>query len=102
MRKGLGMGWLSLEEDGSGGADSSPWYHGEGGGSQRGSDGAQGKESKEAEAWAAHSGCARSALGSSSPKGAQSHLTLVLDQRLLSPVQSCPVTLVIPASKLSL
>lgn len=26
------MGWLSLEEDGSGDADSSPWYHEEGGG----------------------------------------------------------------------
>lgn len=30
MRKGRGTGWLSLEEDGSGGADSSPWYHKEG------------------------------------------------------------------------
>lgn len=39
--------------------------------SQRGSDGAQGKESKEEEVWAAHSGCASSALGSSSPKGTQ-------------------------------
>lgn len=26
------MGWLSLGEDGPGGADSSSWYHGEGGG----------------------------------------------------------------------
>lgn len=61
------MGWLRLEGDGSGGADSSPWYHGgevvkkqepkTWGISWTKPDGAQGKESQEAELLAAHSGC---------------------------------------------